>query len=145
LEGLVHGARASADILKTLEAEGQPPLEVPPVAPVELPNGHETLDLSDIRESLRALMWRNVGITRDTKGLAEAARQVDFWCRYALGQVFHDPAGWAMQNMLTVARLMISAAQTRTESRGVHTRREFPEADPEWEHHITHRIGGNAS
>ena len=95
-------------------------------------DGHEPLDLADIRDSLRALMWRSVGITRDAQGLAEAAEQVDFWCRYVLGHVFHDPAGWTMQNMLTVARLMIAAAIAREESRGVHTRRDFPDTDPAW-------------
>ena len=83
-------------------------------------------------------MWRSVGITRDAAGLAEAAEQVDFWCRYVLDQVFDDPAGWTLQNMLTVARLMIAAAAAREESRGVHTRRDFPETDPPWARHLTH-------
>ena len=46
-------------------------------APFE--GGQETLDLADIRDSLRSLMWRAVGITRDGAGLAEAADQVEFW------------------------------------------------------------------
>ena len=53
--------------------------------------------------------------------------------------VFPDPAGWTMQNMLVVARLMIAAASAREESRGVHTRRDFPEADPAWARHIAVR------
>jgi L-aspartate oxidase len=32
---------------------------------------------------------------------------------------------------------MIAAADTRRESRGVHTRRDFPEADPAWTRPIT--------
>ena len=139
LEGLVHGARASEDIARTLDAEGPHRLEVPPLAPTDFENGHEPLDLSDIRDSLRALMWRSVGINRDAKGLTEAAEQVDFWCRYVLGHVFQDPAGWTLQNMLIAARLMISAALTREESRGVHTRRDFPSADPAWCRHVTFR------
>src|SRR5438128_6462599 len=81
-------------------------------------------------------MWRAVGITRDAVGLTEAADQVDFWCRYVLGHVFSDPAGWTMQNMLIVARLMIAAAIVREESRGVHTRSDFPNPDPSWARHI---------
>ena len=137
LEGLVHGARAAEDIAAALDAEGPRRLEVPPIAPVTIHNGHEPLDLADIRESLRALMWRSVGITRDAQGLGEAAVQVDFWCRYVLGHVFHDPAGWTLQNMITVARLMISAAIAREESRGVHTRSDFPDPDPAWCRHLT--------
>src|SRR5436309_2825622 len=83
--------------------EGSPRLEVPPIAGSAAADGQEPLDLADIRDSLRALMWRAVGISRDAAGLAEAAEQVDFWCRYVLGHVFADPAGWTMQNMLIVA------------------------------------------
>jgi L-aspartate oxidase len=137
LEGLVHGARAADDITALLTAEGRQPLEVPTISPSAVGDGRAALDLADIRDSLRALMWRSVGITRDAQGLAEAAEQVDFWCRYVLGQVFADPAGWTLQNMLTVARLMIASASERKESRGVHTRRDFPGTDPAWQRHVT--------
>jgi L-aspartate oxidase len=136
LEGLVYGARAAEDIVGDLRAAGPYRLEVPAISAVHLRHGHEPLDLADIRDSLRALMWRSVGITRDARGLAEAADQVDFWCRYALNEVFGDPGGWTTQNMLTVARLMIAAAAAREESRGVHTRRDFPDTDPAWARHI---------
>ncbi|MBX6315987.1 MAG: L-aspartate oxidase [Isosphaeraceae bacterium] len=126
LEGLVYGARVAEDIARVLAAAGPEPLAVPPVVSQARPSRREPLDLADIRNSLRSLMWRQVGITRDAAGLAEAAEQVDFWCRYALGHVFDDPAGWTLQNMLIVARLLIAAATARTESRGVHTRRDFP-------------------
>ena len=139
LEGLVFGARAAEDIRRILDADGPHRLEVPPISAAAEPPEREPLDLADIRNSLRSLMWRRVGITRDADGLAEAARQVDFWCQYMLDQVFDDPAGWTLQNMLTVAHLMIAAASAREESRGVHTRRDFPEPRPEWERHIPFR------
>jgi L-aspartate oxidase len=139
LEGLVHGARASEDITRMLESGGRPRLEVPDVAPVRVRDGQAPLDLADIRDSLRALMWRSVGITRNATGLAEAAEQVDFWCGYVLDHVFSDPAGWVLQNMLTVARLMIAGATEREESRGVHTRDDFPDTDPAWCHHVAQR------
>jgi L-aspartate oxidase len=136
LEGLVYGARAAEDITARLESSGPGRLEVPPVSAEEIRDGNEPLDLIDIRDSLRSIMWRRVGITRDAGGLAEAAEQVDFWCRYALNEVFHDPSGWTTQNMLSVARLMIAAAAIREESRGVHTRSDFPSTDPAWAHSI---------
>ncbi len=139
LEGLVHGARAAEDIVSTLQSERADRLEVPPISAEYHRLSQEGLDLADIRDSLRSLMWRKVGITRDAEGLAEADEQVDFWCRYVLGHVFDDPAGWTMQNMLIVARLMIAAASTREESRGVHLRRDFPNLDPAWLRHIRFR------
>ena len=36
------------------------------------------------------------------------------------------PEGWQLQNMLTVARIMIAAALEREETRGVHLRTDFP-------------------
>lgn len=139
LEGLVHGARAAEDIVVTLTAEGRHRLEVPPIDPAVVCDEHDPIDLADIRDSLRALMWRSVGITRDGAGLAEAAELVDYWSGYVLGHVFDDPAGWILQNMITVARLMIAAAIAREESRGVHTRLDFPDAKPAWVHHIAFR------
>ena len=143
LEGLVYGARAAEDIRRHLRSAGPYRLEVPPIDAVAGPESLESLDLADIRNSLRSLMWRSVGINRDASRLAEASEQVDFWCRYVLGHVFADPAGWTLQNMLTVARLMIAAATERQESRGVHTRCDFPETDPSWARHIALKAPGD--
>ena len=72
-------------------------------------------------------MVRNMGILRERGGLLEAERTVAFWCRYALGREFDSPAGWELQNLLTIARLMIWSALQRTESRGTHYRSDCPE------------------
>ncbi|HEY2156316.1 MAG TPA: L-aspartate oxidase, partial [Isosphaeraceae bacterium] len=136
LEGLVHGARAAEDIGRVLD-DSPTSLEVPAIDAPPPPPLREPLDVTDIRNALRALMWRNVGITRTAKGLDEAAEQVDRWCRYVLATGFDDPAGWTLQNMLTVARLTIAAASAREESRGVHTRSDFPATDPAWAQHIS--------
>ena len=112
LEGLVHGARAAEDITAHLDGAAMT-LEVPPISAPVPPPLREPLDIADIRNSLRSLMWRSVGITRDAKGLAEAADQVDRWCRYVLPPGFDDPAGWTLQNMLIIAQLMIAAATER--------------------------------
>jgi L-aspartate oxidase len=90
------------------------------------------LDLSDIRNSLRSLLWRNVGIVRRGERLTETLEIVDFWGRYVLDKEFRDPAGWEVQNMLTAAYVITSSALRRTETRGVHYRKDFPETDPAW-------------
>ncbi|WP_152050311.1 L-aspartate oxidase [Tautonia marina] len=139
LEGLVFGARAAEDINRSLNGSIPSLLEVPPIAVDRHDTPHEPLDLADIRNSLRAQMWRNVGITRDARGLDEAARQVAFWCRYVLDQSFDDPEGWVLQNMLTVAHLIIAGASLREESRGTHTRRDFPNPRTDWERPVSFR------
>ena len=87
------------------------------------------LDATDVTNSLRALMWRNVGITRKAKPLMEAQEIIRFWQRYVMDKVFDSPYGWECQNMLTVSLLMAQAAEKRQESRGVHYRGDFPETD----------------
>ena len=94
------------------------------------------LDLVDIRNSLRAMMWRNVGIVRDGQHLSESIEIIDFWGRYVLDkEFFNDPRGWEVQNMLTIAWLVAELALRRTESRGVHFRSDFPNTDPIWGRH----------
>jgi L-aspartate oxidase len=137
LEGLVFGSRVADDIAAKLEAAGPRPLEVPPVTAPASSDRHAGIDLVDLRESLRALMWRRVGITRDEAGLKEASDHVEHWGRYILPLEFDDPSGWTMQNMLLVARLMIIAASLRRESRGVHCRRDFPDTDPKLNEHVS--------
>jgi L-aspartate oxidase len=51
------------------------------------------------------------------------------WQRYVLVRQFSDNQGWELQNMLTVARMMVRAAMAREESRGVHFRTDFPTTD----------------
>jgi L-aspartate oxidase len=82
-------------------------------------------------------MWRAAGVRRDAAGLNEAQESVDHWCGYVLNRQFNDPAGWQLQNMLWVARLMIAAAAMREESRGVHLRVDFPQLDnAHWQKHL---------
>ncbi|MFW6061948.1 MAG: L-aspartate oxidase [Planctomycetota bacterium] len=93
------------------------------------------LDLADIRNSLRSVMWRNVGILRRGERLAETLEIVEFWGRYVLDKGFYDVAGWEIQNMLTAAYLITECALRRTETRGVHYREDFPQPSETWARH----------
>ena len=97
------------------------------------------LDLADIRNTLRSIMWRNVGIVRAGPRLAETKEIIGFWGRYVLDKEFVDPAGWEVQNMLTAALVVVECAFRRTETRGVHYRQDFPDTDPAWARHQTVR------
>jgi L-aspartate oxidase len=129
IEGLVYGglcARGAA------EAARQGPRDltalplryaIPPADPAD------RLDVADLTASLRSLMVRKMGIVRDQSRLLEAQHDVEFWCRYVLSREFDGKPGWELQNLLTVARLMIDAALRRDESRGTHFRSDFPARD----------------
>src|SRR5262249_11842244 len=97
----------------------------------------DSLDVTDLTNSLRSLMVRKMGIVRDRARLLEARQDVGFWCGYVLLREFNHAEGWELQNMLTVGRLMIHGAITREESRGTHFRSDFPTRDDEhWARHV---------
>ncbi|MEA3226570.1 MAG: FAD-binding protein [Planctomycetota bacterium] len=130
LEGLVFGkiaGRAVSQSTKSTAAHLRHPM-----IKYQIPHSDRTrLDADDVRNSLRALMWRNVGITRCARPLAEAQEIIKFWQRYVMDKVFDSSEGWECQNMLTVSLLIAQSAEKRRESRGVHFRRDFPEPDDE--------------
>jgi L-aspartate oxidase len=136
LEGLVFGSmcgRGAAGAAAGLpEAMCVLPVQNRPAA-----QPAETLDVADVTNALRSLMVRKMGIVRERTSLLEAEQEVLFWGRYALTREFAGQAGWELQNLLTVARLMIWAALEREESRGVHYRSDFPNRnDGFWQRHL---------
>jgi L-aspartate oxidase len=136
LEGLVYGALCGHGAAQAAEAMPDR-FTVPPVSFDAEPLAEDALDVADVTNSLRSLMVRRMGIVRDRAGLLEAERSVAFWCRYALAREFNHRAGWELQNLLTVARLMIDSALQREESRGVHFRADFARRDDvHWRQHL---------
>ena len=124
LEGLVLGRLAGEEAADRARQVGHPhavstlvsSVPAPPIRP----------DLDDIRNSVRSLMDRMVGIERDGAELRYAREQFEFWSRYVFAGAFDQPADWETQNLLTVAWAISAAAEKRAESRGVHYRRDFP-------------------
>jgi L-aspartate oxidase len=127
LEGLVYGKLAGQSAAAWVK-EGHRAEHCRMAVEIPL-SDRSRLDADDVRNALRALMWRNVGITRLAQPLIEAQEIIRFWQRYVMDKVFTTPFGWECQNMLTVALLMAQAALGRQESRGVHFRQDFPERD----------------
>jgi L-aspartate oxidase len=127
LEGLVYGSWCAegmaAELVKTSPTLAGLPLES------RFEPDRTELNLADLRNSLQSLMGRRAGITRDREGLEEAREDLGFWGKYVLSHEMSTPQGWELQNLFTVARLMLSAMLQREESRGVHFRSDFPECD----------------
>jgi len=127
LEGLVFGRIAGQTQLAPKSANfGQS------IIKYQIPHSElRHLDTSDVKNSLRALMWRNVGITRKSPEMRQAIDQIRFWQRYVMDKAFDSPAGWELQNMLTVCLLIAQSALARKESRGVHFRSDFSDTNDE--------------
>ncbi len=137
LEGLVFGASCGRGAALAAPQLPDSFTALPLTSRFE-PDTEGTLDVNDITNSLRSLMVRHLGVIRDKNGLEEAEHDVSFWCRYVLGREFSSRPGWELQNLLTVARLMIHSARRREESRGVHCRGDFPQRDDgHWQRNIS--------
>lgn len=138
LEGVVFGLRCGQNA--SAAAQQQPDdFTAPRLRRVTHPTsvtGDEQLDLTDLRNSLRSLMWRNVGISRNEQDLIAARQQLDFWANYVCRRDLNEPAGWELQNMMLVGRIMAAAALERRESRGVHARSDYPHMDENQVGHI---------
>jgi len=137
LEGLVFGRHAGHGA--SIRAQDMPDSFTAPNLISDWTSAeHEDdeLNLVDLRNSLGSEMWRNVGIQRERAGLESAEKQVEFWNRYVSSREFFSPPGWELQNMLLVSQLIIASALARTESRGTHFRRDFPQTDPAQAKHI---------
>jgi succinate dehydrogenase / fumarate reductase flavoprotein subunit len=93
-----------------------------------------------LHEELRGVMQTYVGIVRSEEDLHIALTKLDELRSRAAsvkigGNIQYNP-GWHlaldMKNMLDVSEAVTRAALERTESRGAHTREDFPDSDADW-------------
>src|SRR5262245_60277315 len=107
------------------------------LAPLERQSGENPYAL---HQELQQLMQRNVGIVRSAADLDEALVKLATLRSRAAnvkagGNIQFNP-GWHLAldltNMLDISEAVVRAAQERQESRGAHTREDFPEASPQW-------------
>ncbi|MFN9434685.1 MAG: L-aspartate oxidase [Planctomycetota bacterium] len=138
LEGLVFGSIAGRNASHAALAQADRELRVLPVGNPSRSPSSLPIDIADIRNSVRSLMWRSVGVQRRGDRLEEALHEIQRYCSYVLSHDMGDVEGWELQNMLTVSLMMTTAAQFREESRGVHFRTDVPAVDNDrWRQHLT--------
>ncbi len=118
METVVFGKRVVEHIERGEGGFAQPSTEV--VATVD--NGGSAPGF----DALQQLMWSSAGIERTGAALAGALQVARSWPE--AGQPA-DRADFERRQMGTLARLMLQAALTRTESRGAHYRSDFPGRD----------------
>ncbi len=119
LDGLVFGSRCVDAIVtgkdradETGVLRGIDTTATPVASPTPSPSGVG-------REELQRTMTRDAGVLRDAASLERA--------RAVLAAV--EPADEEVANLLTVSATLIDAATARHESRGTHTRLDYPEPD----------------
>jgi L-aspartate oxidase len=139
LEGLVFGTAGADQLAREWpRLAAEPGLESVSVSPAEEP----ALPLDEIaalRARLQRAMSRHVGVVRDAAGLARARKEIEaIAAELREGSATEPPvsdartrrAFWELCNLVDAAQAVIAAADHRRESRGAHSRADFPEPDP---------------
>lgn len=140
LEGLVFGARAGEAMRRWHEGEAWPGDTTPARG---WSGGQGAMMTPAIDEAdVRGLMSANAGVFRDGAALARLAGRLDSAWREGRAQLDAGRqtglTGWRGWSVLTVARLIATAALRREESRGAHAREDFPQRDDlHWKRHVT--------
>ncbi len=91
------------------------------------------------REELQSLLWRHAGLERTAEGLRAASSALADW--RADGTTVADNEN---RNLLELARLLVSSALAREESRGAHERKDFPLSRDEWAHSLSWALSAAA-
>ena len=86
------------------------------------------------REALQHTMWRGAGVFRTVEGLEQATARLEGWLASSSWETTADAPNTLTEvedrNLLSVGHALVSAALSRTESRGAHQRADFPATDP---------------
>jgi len=132
LDGLVFGARVVAAIDRGKRgpdpsgAMAELLTSGVSVAPRE-PEASEPIDARH-REAIQGTMSSDVGVVRDADGLSLAAKAIGALLDGA-GAVPRSVAAYEVANLACVAGAIVTGATARLESRGSHTRADFPSKD----------------
>ena len=154
LEGMVFGPRAveaieagvagpeASGAMRTVmgtdpdRSEPVPPgviggrfVRLDPLAPDQGP----AVDPTAARHQLQRELTAHAGVLRDATSLTTALATVTGLLAVPRGDTVADHE---LHNLATVGRAAVAAAVRREESRGAHTRDDFPETRPEYAHRI---------
>jgi L-aspartate oxidase len=134
LEGLVFGRRAGVAAIAS--ADGCAISDVNESRErVRRSHGGRLEDVEKVRNSLRRIMWGQVGLIRSRESLVRATAQLARWERM-VSRSFSSRADLEVKNMVQVARCVAEAALWRENSIGAHYRSDFPGTRrPGWKTH----------
>jgi succinate dehydrogenase / fumarate reductase flavoprotein subunit len=155
---IVFGGRAGRDMLRYVKDASFAPLPPEPEG-----RASQTLDhllnstggesAADIRRDMQKTMMDHVGVFRTAEGMRQAVQEIrELQERYQRVQIqdkgrrFNQELleAWEVGCLLDLAEVTAASALAREESRGAHSREDFPERDDEnWlKHSLVHKRDG---
>jgi fumarate reductase (CoM/CoB) subunit A len=150
-ESLVFGALAARSAVEW--ADSSPPSKLFQDAAEELANktlarnsreNSKTSMARPLMAKLGRILWEKVGILRDERSLKESIGEIDSVLGEVEGHGASNPAdlfrAFECKSAALSARAIAVSALKRTESRGSHYRRDFPDENKDWLKHIYVRI-----
>ncbi len=130
LECLVFGRRAAVAALNYMTRDWR--LEIGDVANLQSPISN-LQSPPQWRTELSELMRAHAALLRSASGLSAALRRLEAFPRQVDAP---SPDAITAANAALVARLIITSALLREESRGAHFRADFPHTDDAWRVHL---------
>lgn len=137
-----HAGLRAAEYSKTVDYQ---PLPEDPTAfateqMTRLMQGDGTENAFDIGTEMKKIMFDDMGVFRDEKGMQNALKKIrELKERYKhirvqdTGRIFNMDLfnAWELGNLLDLAEVTTVSALARTESRGGHSREDYPKRDDE--------------
>jgi L-aspartate oxidase len=122
LECLVYAEAAANDIAATVETV-KAPADIKPWDESKVTDAQESILITQNWDEIRRFMWNYVGIVRSDKRLARAGHRIallkqeiaDYYGDFKVSKDLLE-----LRNLILVAELIVTSAQTRKESRGLH-------------------------
>ena len=142
MEAVLEGGPTGAEVPCTWV--GRLPVIGAPVRGPDAPNAHDVGigDATDddpvkLRALLQRAMTEGAGVSRTAASLGSASRTVSAVGRRLSG-LGVDRSTAELADLCSVSSALLVAAEMREETRGAHSRLEFPEARPEWKRRLVH-------
>ena len=132
LEAAVYAGRAFQHSSRALKDLSNVVHEIPAWDSGTATNSDEMVVVSQNWDEIRRTMWNYVGIVRSDKRLARAMRRIkliqdeieEYYWNFIITSDLVE-----LRNIATVAELIVTCAQMRKESRGLHYTIDYPERD----------------
>ncbi len=156
---IVFGRRAGKDIAEFVRSADLPPLPSGYDGPInrELANRKDgrapqtSVTIEELYNALQSSMMEGVGIYRNAKGMKRAVQMVTELRERQKELNLTDSSStfntelldvFEIRNLLDCALITVESALNREESRGAHSREDFPERDDDrWLKHTLARLG----